>query len=121
MPRITNIGELNQRVTLQLQGPARNDLGERTDVWTDVATVWAKVAPLQSRAQFAAGQAQRPTTHVVTIRYRADILGPGKWRLQHHARGGELVPMEIDGAPIEVDAGGAFIEISAVKGLRDGR
>lgn len=121
MARTYHAGMLDRRVTVQRRDPATNALGERADVWTDVVTVFARVEPLRSRAQFAAGQAQRATTHVVVMRYRADLFGAGEWRLVHHARGGALEPMEIDGEPIDVDSAGQWLEINAIKGVRDGR
>lgn len=111
---IVNVGELNQRVTIQRRGAADNTLGEADGAWSDVATVWARVQPMRARDQFAAGQAGRLMDHRVLIRYRADVDGACRlvWK---------GAPLEIEGDPVPVDGGTTWLEIGAIKGARDGR
>lgn len=114
MPTFINLGRLTQRVTIQRRNTADNSLGEAAGGWVDMATVWAEVTPLRSRDQFLASAAQRNTDHRVIIRCRADVDGACRlvWR-------GE--PMEIEGEPVRIDGGTEWLEISAIKGVRDGR
>ena len=67
------IGELRQRVVLQLKEIAEDELKQQYEVWTDAATVWASVEPLSGREYFTAGQVNSEISVKVTIRYRKDI------------------------------------------------
>lgn len=113
MPTVINVGELNQRVTFQRRAPGADAAGQPSGAWTDVCTVWAKVAPLRTRDLMAAGQAQRLTDHRVLVRYRSDIDSACRlvWR---------GAAMEIEGDLVAVDGGREWIEINAIKGVRDG-
>lgn len=114
MATSVNLGELNQRVTIERRQGASNALGEQADGWTPVATVWARVQPLRTRDQFAAGQAGRATDHRVLIRHRADVDGGCRLVWKGH-------PLEIEGDPVPLDGGSQWLEINAIKGVRDGR
>lgn len=108
-------GLLDQRVTFQSRGTADNDLGERTDVWTDVFACWASVQPMRAREQFAAGQPQATFDTRITLRYRANIDSAAMrvmWR---------GTPLEIVGMPIDVDGGRHTLELMCITGVRDGR
>lgn len=37
-----NIGKLNKRITIEQQASGRDDGGERTGSWNEVATIWAR-------------------------------------------------------------------------------
>jgi SPP1 family predicted phage head-tail adaptor len=67
-------GLLDKRVTLQQQTTTRNSLGEAVVGWTDVATVWASIEPLQGREMWAQMQVQSEITARIRIRYRPGVV-----------------------------------------------
>lgn len=63
-------GDMDRRVTLQRQ--------TATDVWTDIATVWAKVEQTSGREVLVRGKSlisaqSFELTSIFRIRYRADV------------------------------------------------
>lgn len=81
-------GELKERVTLQSRSVAQDAYGQDTITWTTVATVWARVRPLNGREFFAAAQTQQEQTIKAVIRYRADIQHT--WRLVWQGRAHDI-------------------------------
>jgi SPP1 family predicted phage head-tail adaptor len=67
-------GRLRQRVTIQQKSVTRNSYEEEIVTWTDVAEVWAEVAPLVGREYLEARQTQADVSHKVRMRYRSGIL-----------------------------------------------
>lgn len=105
-------GRLDQRVTLQRPDNTVDALGQRTEGWTDVATVWANVEPLRGRELFEAGQMQSEINLRVTIRYRSDVTADMRvvWR---------GVPHAIVAEPIDVSAAKVRLELMCAGGGRD--
>ncbi len=66
-------GELRHRVTIQQKSVVRGTYGEEDVAWTDVATVWGSVEPLQGREFIEAKQTQAEITTRIRIRYRSGI------------------------------------------------
>lgn len=67
-----NPGNLRHRVTIQERSSELEaEFGTQKNTWTDIATVWANVQPLNGREYFAALQAQSAIDLKVTMRYRA--------------------------------------------------
>lgn len=64
---------MNRRVTLQRVSQTSDGQGGFTDVWVDVAGLWAAIEPLSGFEKLQAMQMQTPMTHKVTMRYRADV------------------------------------------------
>jgi len=60
---------LDKRITLQQPTPTRNALGEPAIAWTDFATVWAGVQPIQGREFWAQQQVQSDVTVRVRMRF----------------------------------------------------
>lgn len=73
-----DIGELDQRITLQAPPVAQDALGAPTGAWTDVCTVWARVRGLTGREFFEAQQMQMEGSYKFVIRYR--VVNP-IWRI----------------------------------------
>ncbi len=67
-------GDLRHRVTIQQLTTTRDAEGVTTETWTNVATVWAAVEPLQGREYFQAQAVNAEVTTRVRIRYRAGIV-----------------------------------------------
>lgn len=73
MPRA---GQFRQRVTLEREGPAVYDSrGQLESAPQTVATVWARVVPLQGEEAVVARKLEANTSHEVTIRYSSDVAG----------------------------------------------
>ncbi len=66
-------GVLRKRVTLQAESRTDDGAGGYALSWTDVATVWAEIAPLGGREAFAAHRLEARVTHRVRLRYREGI------------------------------------------------
>jgi len=66
-------GELRHRVTIQQKSVVRDSYGEEDVTWTNVATVWGSVEPLQGREFIEAKQTQAEITTRIRIRYRSSI------------------------------------------------
>lgn len=109
-----NAGELDQRITVQTPASTVDALGQRTETWTDVATLWAQAQPLRGREFFAAGQVQSEAAVRFRIRYRTGIDGTMRvlWR---------GVPHAIVAEPMDVDGGKHTLELMCSAGIRDGQ
>ena len=66
-------GRLRHRVVIQEVDPTADSLGQPVPAWTEVATVWGSVEPLQGREFFAAQQVNADTTVRIRLRYRSGI------------------------------------------------
>lgn len=70
------IGTLRHRVTIQqlvAGSPQQYDTGEPDESWTDVATVWASVEPLQGRELTAAQEVHSEAEVRIKMRYRSGV------------------------------------------------
>jgi SPP1 family predicted phage head-tail adaptor len=67
-------GQLDRRVKLQTKGVTQDSYGGAVVTWSDTATVWAAVEPLQGREFFGAQQIDSEITIRVRIRYRAGVV-----------------------------------------------
>lgn len=65
---------LNQRVTIQQQSTAVDEIGQPVVSWSDVATVWAEVKDVSGREYIAAGAEQSAVLTKITIRKRSGIV-----------------------------------------------
>ena len=72
-------GDLRHRVRVEALGPVRDShgdvvrdpvTGETDQAWTEVATVWAAVEPLQGREFFASGATQSEVSTRIRMRWR---------------------------------------------------
>lgn len=67
------LGSLRERVTIQTFTDTSDGGGGSTRTWTNLATVWANVKPVQRRSnqeQVDAGRLASLQLYLVTIRYR---------------------------------------------------
>ena len=62
-------GLMRERITIQAPTEQRNQFGEATVTWSDVATVWASVQGLSAREYLAAQQVGSIITHKIRIRF----------------------------------------------------
>lgn len=68
-------GEMQRRITIRSVTRVDDEYGGHTEQAVDVATVWAKVEPLEGNEQLRAMQAGMTRPHRFTIRYRTGITG----------------------------------------------
>lgn len=106
-------GLLDQRVTLQRRQSGVDSLGQASESWQNVATVWGRVEPIRGREFFSAAQQQSETSVRVTIRYRTDIDTACRvmWRDQAHDIMAVIDPL----------ARKETLELMCAAGVRDGR
>lgn len=70
---MTDIGELNRRLTLQEPVETADGAGGVTRTYADVTTLWASVVPVSARYDIVAAGAGATVTHRITIRSGVDI------------------------------------------------
>ena len=80
----TSPAELNKRITLQHPTKAPDGMGGFTATWTDAATIWAAVWPVNATETIGAGQTGMTITHRIRIRYRAILKA--SWRISWGGR-----------------------------------
>lgn len=112
LPNMPSAGALDQRITLQQRSTVLDALGQATESWVDVATVWASAQPLRGREFFAAGAMQSEASVRFRIRHRAGVTGAMRvlWR---------DVPHAIVAPSIDVDGGRHTLELMCSAGVRD--
>lgn len=108
-----NAGAMDQRVIIQQRATGLDAHGQESTTWQDLATVWARVTPLRGRDFIAAAQMQATFDARVHIRYRTDVTAG--MRLMWGAQ-----PLELVGAPVDVDGGRHTLELMCVHGVRAG-
>lgn len=103
---------MDQRITLQQPAATVDALGQRTETWADLATVWAQAQPLRGREFFAAGQINSEAAVRFRIRWRSDVTGAMRvlWR---------TVPHAIVAEPVDVDGARHTLELMCSAGIRD--
>lgn len=70
------IGSLRHRLTIEAGNPSDDGYGGQTDPWakpTRIATVWGRIRPLRGQERLHAGQLDARHSHMITLRYRADV------------------------------------------------
>lgn len=107
-------GLLDQRVTIETKSVARNAIGEETETWSTLATVWAQYRPVKTDERIAGAQLQAEFDAVFRIRKLAGIDAESRitWRGQR---------FELVGQPVAVDSRGGLLDLYCTSGVRDGR
>ena len=96
---MTQIGDLNKQITLQIQTKSSDGMGGFTVTWNDWDTVWAKMTTHRSDDSIQAMRQTGMSLHNFRIRYRKNISP--SMRIKYGDR-----YMAIVGPPIEIDGGG---------------
>ena len=78
------IGKLRHRIILQKQVVIKDSIGQETEKWKDVETVWARVEPLSGKEYFNAKQTNSEVSSKITIRYLVDITSQMRVIFQEH-------------------------------------
>lgn len=66
-------GSLRTEVALETCTPQPDGLGGFSEVWTETATLFAKIEPVSAASVFGADQTLETTTHRITMRHRAGV------------------------------------------------
>jgi SPP1 family predicted phage head-tail adaptor len=66
-------GERNKQIAIQEKAISTDSIGNQTETWHTIATVWAAIQPLSGREYWAARQVNAETTTKVTILYRRGV------------------------------------------------
>lgn len=66
-------GELRDRVEIQRRSQAQDNFGAPAGSWQTLATVCAKIEPMNGKEAFSAGAIQAGVDTRITTRYRDDI------------------------------------------------
>lgn len=105
---MTEIGELDKRITFQAPTRVRDGTGGFTITWTDIATVWAKKTVHRSDEAVQDMQETGVAIYNWRIRFRRNIRT--EWRIKE----GDQY-MAIIGPPMEKDEGGGahWLDITA--------
>lgn len=77
--------ELKHRLLIERPHTLRDDIGGERMVWTAVATVWAKIAPIKGYEAIKAGQILADMDTRIIVRWSAllDTM-TATWRLSHN-------------------------------------
>lgn len=106
------IGDLSRRVTLQERSESVDSFGQRSQSWSDVATVWASIVPLAGRELLAANAISAEATHRITIRYRAGL--DASMRAVYSGRAMNIVAVQ------DRDTAHRYIDLLVSEGLSNG-
>ncbi|WP_274424866.1 phage head closure protein [Chelativorans sp. YIM 93263] len=66
-------GRFRTELILQEAEIAEDGVGGHTEIWQEVATLFAQLEPVRASSRFGAGQEHETVTHRVTLRHRADV------------------------------------------------
>lgn len=75
------VGELRHRVTIQATTAVQDTSASYAESWNDVATVWARVRPMNGREYYAMQQAQSSVSHEVVVRFRRGVTTANRLKL----------------------------------------
>ena len=109
----TLLGDLRHQITLQSPGGAVDTVGERVTVWTNIATVKARIRQLTGAEKVLAAQRQASTSHIVVFRYSLALAAlAANWRIVFRTR-----IFAIDKVA-NIDERNVEFEIECTEGLR---
>jgi len=67
-------GKLDQRISIKQATNTPDGIGGVTESWSELAEVWANVAPMAGREEDRQGAVRENRMYMITIRNRSDIL-----------------------------------------------
>jgi len=76
MAVVFKAGDFRHRVTIQRRSTTIDAVGGQSNVWTDVATVWAIIEPASGRELLAAQAMQLDQPATITLRYQPQFSDP---------------------------------------------
>lgn len=75
-------GMLSHELVLEKPVETTDGAGGFTTVWDSVATIWAKLEPINPEREFWSGRSVSEQTHRVTLRHRDDVRQGMRFRRQ---------------------------------------
>jgi len=82
-------GSLKRRGIIQDRATTSGTYGEQSNTWTDIATVWMSIEPLNGRELAFAQQISTEVSHQIIVRYQtqwADPITMAKRRVTYRGR-----------------------------------
>ncbi|MBI1867714.1 MAG: phage head closure protein [Methylocystis sp.] len=73
MSALPAVGELRVRAIIEAPVDTPDDSGAMTRTYAPLANVWAHVTALTGEAHFVAARQEQSLTHLVRMRWRADV------------------------------------------------
>jgi SPP1 family predicted phage head-tail adaptor len=73
-------GALRTELALEAVAAAPDGLGGYAEVWSEVATVFARIEPLLATSRFGADQTLETVTHRITLRHRDGVASGMRFR-----------------------------------------
>ena len=110
-------GQLNHRIRIQQPTTVKDALGAPTQVWADVATVWADIQPISGREARIADRVSAEVTHQITVRHRPDLDDPQTIARMRVLFRGRIFAVH---AALNDDEANVSVILLASEGLRDG-
>ncbi|MCI0546838.1 MAG: phage head closure protein [Candidatus Rokubacteria bacterium] len=77
---MSRLSRLNRRLVLEAPERAEDGAGGADVTWSEVATLWAEVAPAGGREALRAEAVTAEATHRITIRRRRDVAPAMRFR-----------------------------------------
>lgn len=107
-------GKFDQRINIESRSDGKNAIGDAIDAWSLVAAVWAEVIPLRGQVLYAANQEQHAVDVRFRIRERSGLDESMRiiWKGERYDIT-SIIPGTAQHAGI--------LELTAVKGVKDGR
>lgn len=75
-------GALRTELALDQAAAEPDGIGGHTEVWSEVALVFARIEPVSATSSFGAGQTLEAVTHRVTMRHRDNVRSGMRFRRQ---------------------------------------
>jgi SPP1 family predicted phage head-tail adaptor len=114
---VLSAGQLNHRIRIQQPTTVKDSLGAPTQVWTDVATVWADIQPLSGREARIADRVSAELTHQITVRHCPDLDDPQAVSRMRVLFRGRTFSIH---AALNDDEANVSVILLASEGIRDG-
>jgi len=114
---VLSAGQLNHRIRIQQPTTVKDSLGAPTQVWADVATVWADIQPLSGREARIADRVAAELTHQITVRHRPDLNDPQAVSRMRVLFRGRTFAIH---AALNDDEANVSVILLASEGIRDG-
>ena len=85
------IGKLDRKITLKQQNGSLDEYGHKSNVWTDIATIWAEYIPDKGGERVGSGEIKASTSDKFRIRYSSVVANINPtWRLIFQGREYEI-------------------------------
>jgi SPP1 family predicted phage head-tail adaptor len=105
--RTIRIGDLDKRLTIQSVSEQIGSLGDVTETWSDLATVWGLLEPIRGGERYMSQQYAGHLVHRIIVRHRSDVTD--KHRIQYGSR---IFDVQV---VMNLEEDDRFLEIEAIE------